>query len=70
MDVAATGVIWLVVMAIVSLGGALGGVAAVYFADKHLGGRPGSKYTPKVDQADEKVSEKVSAKVREYEAAA
>lgn len=54
MDIPATAAIWLVVMAVVALGGALGGVAAVYFADKHLGGRPGKKYVPvEVDASGE-----------------
>lgn len=64
MDVASTGVIWLIVMAVVALGGALGGVAAVYFADKHLGGRPGSKYTPP------ETRDAPEQKAREYETAA
>ena len=70
MDIPATAAIWLVIMAVIALGGALGGVAAVYFADKNLGGRPGKKYVARVDSGG--AGERIEGAEREerYERAA
>lgn len=69
MDIPATAAIWLVIMAVIALGGALGGVAAVYFADKHLGGRPGRKFVPTAVDASRE-ADAVSEGETQYDRAA